>query len=1124
MAECSVTDSLDLNPDGPSSRQKHNQHQSRRGRARVDHNRTWSSPNDYVPLPQQQQDHFHHGVKSSHVHDNVLVNFHPPPHHREDVQRGRGRGGNGSCGSGGRGSRGRNPRWNRPGVEIGTGPLGIPGGHHGLVGGGGGYMPGPRHMERGPPIDGPSWRRDPGGRGGEVGPAHEDHQDTRPKKPRRFSQEPRRGERSSKGPPHSLDKQENQENHATGGGGGRWDPVEPREETRSLEMGTRNRKGGRTEDRKPHVDPRKKFQEPKRSQGPIKEYPQERKEPERGASGRDVLPAHHDKLGPSTEEKPNWRGQGKCTPLQDRGQRRTPNYDYRPGQKRGDNMPNKSKETQTGCLIEQLSEEKYECMVCCEVIRVMAPVWSCLSCFHVFHLNCIKKWARSPASQADETNDGWRCPACQNVVFQPPNTYKCFCGKVTNPEFQRSEIPHSCGDMCGKKRSGADCKHPCNILCHPGPCPQCPAFVTKACICGRTSQPMRCGQATAIHCDKQCDLILNCTEHTCTQACHSGLCQPCQLQVQQVCYCGVVSREVLCGTDNDCFDGSGHFSCQQPCGKLLDCEAHRCKQVCHRGPCQPCPRSPRLVRSCPCGQTALAKLLGYPERRSCSDPIPSCGKTCNKPLPCGSNETIHICEKLCHEGCCGPCSLTSTIKCRCGSKINDVPCATIQNEDGLIFTCEKRCLKKRSCGRHKCGELCCVGAEHTCSLVCGYKLNCGLHRCQEFCHRGNCQPCWQTSFDELACHCGGTVLFPPIACGTKPLECKNLCTRRHKCDHQVFHNCHSEEKCPPCTYLTQKWCMGKHERRSNIPCHLQDISCGLTCNKVLLCDLHRCRRICHRGECLAEGACRQPCVLPRADCGHPCNAPCHKGTSCPRKTCTAKVALQCDCGRRKETVVCTEAASAHQRYAAIAMASKLSDMQLGDSVDIGLITKKEMKQTKLECDEGCAALERNRRLAVALQIYPSVDPFNIRTSSSTYSDSLRVDARKDLKFVSEVEEEIKNLVELASKGKQSKRSHCFPPMNREHRKIVHELAEVYNVESVSYDSEPKRNVVITAIRGKSACPNSTLTSLIERDTGVSRAPPPIAHIKQHSSKTDGVSSWSKAVKEEPAIDYFDVQD
>ncbi|XP_061821295.1 transcriptional repressor NF-X1 [Nerophis lumbriciformis] len=843
-----------------------------------------------------------------------------------------------------------------------------------------------------------------------------------------------------------------------------------------------------------------KHPEQKRRQGPIKPPPQEA----RGADGGATCHDNHGRRHPG---------------LHHRGQRIPQNH-----RRNLDKMP-KSNETQTGCLIEQLSEEKYECMVCCEVIRLMAPVWSCQSCFHVFHLNCIKKWARSPASQADESADGWRCPACQNVALKHPTSYTCFCGKVTNPEWQRSEIPHSCGDMCGKKRSGADCHHPCNILCHPGPCPQCPAFVTKSCVCGRTSQPMRCGQASLLHCDKVCGAVLNCGQHTCTQVCHSEPCQPCQLQVEQVCYCGVTPREVLCGTDEDKFDGSGHFSCQKTCAKVLDCEAHQCQQLCHQGLCPPCPRSPSTVKTCPCDQTQLTKLLelGYSERQSCTDPIPSCGKTCTKPLACGSNDTIHLCDKLCHEGACGPCSLTSNIRCRCAFKTKEVPCATIQKEEELVFTCEKRCSKKRSCGRHKCGELCCVSVEHKCPLICGYKLNCGLHRCQEPCHRGNCEPCWQASFEELACHCGLSVLYPPIPCGTSPPECKNMCTRRHECDHPVYHNCHNEDKCPPCTYLTQKWCMGKHEQRSNIPCHLQDISCGLTCDKALPCEMHRCKRICHRGDCLAGGRCKQPCTLPRNNCGHACAAPCHTGAECPQTTCNAKVALQCDCGRRKETVPCTEATNSYQRYAAIAMAKKLSDMQLGDSMDIGpLLAKKDLKQTKLQCDEECAAVERNKRLAEALQIDPSSDPFNMR-STSVYSNSLKEDARKDGKFVSNVEEAIKNLVDLVSKGKQPKRSHCFQPMNRERRRIVHELAEVYSVESVSYDSEPKRNVVITAHKGKSICPKSTLTSLIERETTI-RSPVPIAHIKQSSSRVSSATTWSKLVKEEPVIDYFDVQD
>ncbi|TRZ00114.1 hypothetical protein DNTS_020306 [Danionella cerebrum] len=538
-------------------------------------------------------------------------------------------------------------------------------------------------------------------------------------------------------------------------------------------------------------------------------------------------------MGPETEDDKHEdlrRNRGdvkeKRPPLQNSGPRRGGGSERRAA---NCTKPLKSKESQTGCLIEQLTEEKYECMVCCDTIRLVAPVWSCQSCFHVFHLNCIKKWARSPTSQADDGKEGWRCPACQHVTLKVPNAYTCFCGKVCNPEFQRTEIPHSCGDMCGKKRNGGDCSHPCNI------------------------KQVRCSQPGPLLCEDVCGALLNCSQHKCAQVCHASPCPPCKLLVQQACFCGVVFRDVACGTDSEHFDGSGYFSCSKTCGKILDCQSHHCQQFCHPGQCQPCPLSPKLVHSCSCGQTPLSKLLelGYPERKTCTDPIPSCGKTCNKPLPCGDYDSVHLCEKLCHEDICGPCSLTSSIKCRCGSNSKDM--------------------------------------EHKCAMICGYKLNCGLHRCQELCHRGNCQPCWQTSFDELACYCGETVLFPPIPCGTRPPECKNVCTRGHECDHPVFHSCHNEEKCPPCTYLMKKWCMGNHEERSNIPCHLQDISCGLVCDKLLDCGSHHCKRICHRGDCQEDGVCKQPCIFPKPGCSHPCAAPCHPGMPCPPSVCSAKV-------------------------------------------------------------------------------------------------------------------------------------------------------------------------------------------------------------------------------------------
>lgn len=172
---------------------------------------------------------------------------------------------------------------------------------------------------------------------------------------------------------------------------------------------------------------------------------------------------------------------------------------------------------QSDQLCQQLSMGTYECMVCCELVREAEQVWNCRSCFHIFHLRCVRRWAKSPAAAVDEgklqiislykhslvpaenKELGWRCPGCRNSTTVLPSVYKCFCGKVTNPEKrsrQDMSVPHSCGDLCKRKLATGEsslCKHRCQLLCHPGPCPPCPVMVNRNCPCGRSRSVMRNG-------------------------------------------------------------------------------------------------------------------------------------------------------------------------------------------------------------------------------------------------------------------------------------------------------------------------------------------------------------------------------------------------------------------------------------------------------------------------------------------------------------------------------------------------------------------------------------------------------------------------------------------------------
>lgn len=231
------------------------------------------------------------------------------------------------------------------------------------------------------------------------------------------------------------------------------------------------------------------------------------------------------------------------------------------------------------------------------------------------------------------------------------------------------------------------------------------------------------------------------------------------------------------------------------------------------------------------------------------------------------------------------------VKCRCGHMDQMIKCRQLSTRADDA-RCKKRCVKKRSCGKHKCNKECCIDIDHICPLPCNYTLSCGKHKCDHPCHRGNCPPCYRSSFEELYCECGAEVIYPPVPCGTKRPICKKPCSRKHPCDHPPQHNCHAANSCPPCMMFTTKWCYGQHEQRKTIPCSQNSFSCGLPCNKPLPCGRHKCIKSCHEGPCqLAGEICKQSCPTIRTTCIHKCAAPCHEG-SCPETPCKEVVSKQ----------------------------------------------------------------------------------------------------------------------------------------------------------------------------------------------------------------------------------------
>lgn len=614
-------------------------------------------------------------------------------------------------------------------------------------------------------------------------------------------------------------------------------------------------------------------------------------------------------------------------------------------------------------LIAELSHDEYDCTICYNTIKRKHPIWSCERCYSVLHLTCIKTWAERSVAQVEEQNamhqdtsvreakGHWRCPGCQDVKREIPRTYRCWCGRVANPHPPAHATPHSCGAPCqrGCKRHGCPADK-----CHPGPCPPCAATVAVPCFCGKEQHMhVRCSQLPPndgpISCGRECGKPLACGHHTCTQPCHDGECAPCAVRLVDVpCFCGRHTRTMTCGERAPEAAGlTSAWSCNEPCNTPFACGHHTCQKPCHiRTGIARCPYAPEQVKTCPCGRTRLL------DRTDCRDPIPTCDHMCGKRhSACG-----HACTAKCHAGECPPCTESVLQVCRCGNSKRRIACHDVATAP---FLCESVCKVTRHCGKHVCHERCCPLAYqatipkkmlptdmeqldpmryHVCHVQCQKMLSCGRHRCEAPCHRGACSPCLRSTFTEVACTCGRTVLEPPVPCGTQ-VECSYPCSLPPPpCGHpKIPHSCHpADTPCPPCVHLTSKPCMCGRTTLEAVPCSRKQVRCALPCRALLACGQHKCPGTCHaEGEC---APCTQVCGRPRPMCGHPCERKCHAPEPCDvNEPCRAVVLRRCECGHREQLDVCGAAPGVERKPA-----------------------------PPLECTPACKVAQRNARFAQAL--------------------------------------------------------------------------------------------------------------------------------------------------------------
>uniref|UniRef100_A0A1B6MK23 PHD-type domain-containing protein n=1 Tax=Graphocephala atropunctata TaxID=36148 RepID=A0A1B6MK23_9HEMI len=532
------------------------------------------------------------------------------------------------------------------------------------------------------------------------------------------------------------------------------------------------------------------------------------------------------------------------------------------------------------------------------------------------------------------------CPPCPKTVKSA-----CHCGKSAPTPQRCSNKQWSCGRACGQLLGCG--RHPCEQKCHTGPCPECPRRSTQTCMCGREQQLRECARPTW-QCHQVCGKRLPCGDHKCDLVCHKGPCGDCPRSLPRPCPCGKSQQVLPCTQDVP--------TCGDTCGRTLDCGIHQCSQRCHKDKCGVCLE--RAEKRCRCGlhtkevpcqkeylcETKCKQIKDcnrHPCNRKCCDGnCGPCEKPCGRTLGCGH----HKCASVCHRGPCYPCTLTVQVKCRCGATAITVPCG--RNKKTRPPRCFKPCRIPPDCHHiqrdpHRCH----FGSCPPCRQICDLPHDNCPHVCPKTCHSAvlvnvldnfkpagpwekvapqlelralPCGDCW----DSVSVSCLGRHEVTNVPCyRARPYPCGRPCGRSLPCgNHTCGAACHEVNSAPnnedagnncemcssKCTFSRPEGCTHPCQEACHPPpckpCQLMlRFRCHCNINQLFV----RCGEWTDATEEAREKmlACGNQCPK-NYECGHRCSHNCHPGLCPDADLCRRKVKVTCPCRRIKKDVQC----------------------------------------------------------------------------------------------------------------------------------------------------------------------------------------------------------------------------